>query len=36
MLDRDPLGGGEDRKVYAKGVGLIIDEAAELTEFVSA
>ncbi len=36
MLDRDPLSGGEDRKVYAKGVGLIVDEAAELTEFVPA
>ena len=36
MLDRDPLGGGEDRKVYAEGVGLIVDEAAELTEFVQA
>lgn len=36
VLDRDPLGGGEDRKVYAQGVGLIVDEAAELTRFVPA
>ncbi len=36
MLDRDPLSGGEDKKVYARGVGLIVDEAAELMEFVSA
>lgn len=36
MLDRDPLGGGEDHKVYAKGVGLIVDEMAQLTEFVPA
>ena len=35
VLDRDPLSGGEDKKVYARGVGLIVDEAAELTEFVS-
>lgn len=34
MLDRDPLGGGEDRKVYAAGIGLIVDEAAEMTRFV--
>lgn len=33
MLDRDPLGGGEDVKVYARGIGLIIDEAAKLTTY---
>jgi hypothetical protein len=36
MIDRDPLGGGEDRKVYARGIGLIVDEAAEMTLFVPA
>lgn len=34
MLDRDPLSGGEDTKVYARGVGLIVDEAAQMTSFV--
>lgn len=36
MLDFDPLSGGQDRKVYAKGIGLVVDERAQLTEFVSA
>lgn len=36
MIDFDPLSGGQDRKVYAKDVGLIVDEAAELTRFVAA
>jgi hypothetical protein len=36
MIDRDPLSGGEDRKVYARGIGLIVDEAAEMTLFVAA
>lgn len=36
MIDRDPLGGGDDKKIYARGVGLIVDEAAEMTLFVPA
>jgi hypothetical protein len=31
LLDRNPLDGSEDTKVYARGVGLIVDESAELT-----
>jgi hypothetical protein len=36
MLDLDPLDGGQDRKVYAAGVGLIVDESAEMTSFEPA
>jgi hypothetical protein len=32
MLDLDPLGGGKDTKVYARGIGLIVDETAVLTD----
>jgi hypothetical protein len=35
LLDRNPLGGGEDTKVYARGIGLIVDEAARLTDYSS-
>jgi len=35
MVDYNPLDGTRDTKVYARGVGLIVDEAAELTAFVS-
>jgi hypothetical protein len=31
LLDRNPLDGSEDTKVYARDVGLIVDESAELT-----
>jgi hypothetical protein len=31
--DRNPMDGTEDKKVYARGVGLIWDEAARLTKF---
>jgi hypothetical protein len=34
--DLDPLSGGQDTKVYAGGVGLIVDEAAQMTEFTPA
>jgi hypothetical protein len=34
--DRNPLDGSQDTKVYARGIGLIIDEAAELTEYTAA
>ena len=33
MLDRNPLDGSEDTKIYARGIGLIVDESARLTEF---
>jgi hypothetical protein len=36
MVDRNPLDGSEDTKVYARGVGLIVDEAAQMTEFSPA
>jgi len=36
MLDRNPLDGSEDTKVYARDVGLIVDEAVRMTRFVSA
>jgi hypothetical protein len=36
MLDHNPLDGTQDTKVYARGVGLIVDEASELTAFVPA
>jgi hypothetical protein len=31
LLDRNPLDGSEDTKFYARGVGLIVDESAQLT-----
>lgn len=36
MVDRNPLDGSEDTKVYARGVGLIVDEAAQMTKFTPA
>lgn len=36
VVDRNPLDGSEDTKVYARGVGLIVDEAAQMTEFSPA
>ena len=33
LLDRNPLDGGEGTKVYARGIGLIVDEAAQLTSY---
>jgi hypothetical protein len=33
LLDRDVLSGGEDRKVYARGIGLIVDGPAGMTAF---
>lgn len=33
LLDRNPLDGGEDTKVYARGIGLIVDEAAQMTSY---
>ena len=35
MHDRNPLDGSEDTKVYARGIGLIVDEAAQLTKYTS-
>ena len=35
MLDRNPLDGSEDTKVYARDIGLIVDEAVRMTRFVS-
>ena len=35
MLDRNPLDGSEDTKVYARDIGLIVDEAVLMTRFVS-
>jgi hypothetical protein len=32
VLDLDPIGGGKDTKVYARGIGLIVDETAVLTQ----
>lgn len=34
VLDRNPLDGTEDTKVYARDVGLIVDEAVRMTRFV--
>lgn len=31
LLDRNPLDGGEGTKVYARGVGLIVDESVRMT-----
>lgn len=36
VVDRNPLDGSEDTNVYARGVGLIVDEAARMTEFSPA
>lgn len=36
LLDLDPIGGGTDTKVYARGVGLIVDETAVLTSTSTA
>lgn len=36
MLDRNPLDGSEDTKVYARGIGLIVDETVRMTEFIPA
>ena len=33
FIDRNPMDGTEDRKIYARGVGLIWDEEARLTKF---
>ena len=33
LRDRDALHGGEDTKVYARGIGLIVDEAARMTSY---
>lgn len=33
MLDRNPLDGSQDEKVYASGIGLIVDGPARLVEF---
>lgn len=33
MLEGDPIGGGQDTKVYARGIGLIVDESARLTSY---
>jgi hypothetical protein len=35
MLDRNPLDGGDDTKIYASGVGLIVDESARLTRYTT-
>lgn len=35
LHDRNPLDGSEDTKVYARGIGLIVDEAAQLTKYTS-
>lgn len=35
LLDRNPLDGSEDTKVYARGIGLIVDEAARLTRYTT-
>jgi hypothetical protein len=33
LRDRNPLDGTEDTKIYARGIGLIVDEAARLTNY---
>jgi hypothetical protein len=33
LLDRNPLDGSEDTKIYAAGIGLIVDETAQLTTY---
>jgi hypothetical protein len=33
LLDRNPLDGSQDEKVYASGVGLIVDGPTRMTEF---
>jgi hypothetical protein len=33
LLDRNPLDGGEDEKVYASGIGLIVDGPTRMTSF---
>jgi len=33
LLDRDPLDGSQGTKVYAEGIGLIVDGPAEMTSF---
>jgi len=35
LLDRDVLSGGEDTKVYARGIGLIVDGPARMTSYVT-
>ena len=35
MLDHNPLDGSDDTKVYARDIGLIVDEAVQMTRFVS-
>jgi len=33
MLDRNPLDGSQDVKIYARGIGLIVDETAKMTTY---
>ncbi|HJV05442.1 MAG TPA: hypothetical protein VJ868_09285 [Actinomycetota bacterium] len=33
LMDRNPLDGSQGIKVYARGIGLIVDEAAGMTSF---
>jgi hypothetical protein len=33
LLDRNPLDGSQGTKVYAEGIGLIVDGPAEMTSF---
>ena len=33
LLDRNPLDGSQDTKIYAEGVGLIVDGPAEMTSY---
>ena len=35
MLDRNPLDGSEDTKVYARDIGLIVDESVRMTRLIS-
>jgi hypothetical protein len=35
LLDRNPLDGSEGTKVYARGIGLIVDEAARMTMYTT-
>lgn len=36
IVDRNPLDGGSDEKVYARGIGLIVDASAQLTSIERA
>lgn len=35
MVDLDPLGGGRDTKIYARGVGLIVEGPVRLTAWTA-